>query len=391
MKQILFLYIITALKYPIYDYKWQLSRINEYYKKDNILLEKFSLQIPSKCEHFANQITFSEDFKHSINSFFGVKDIYYGNFKDSINRIIPVVIKYFGNDNINKIILENNESFHINHNQSNEVEIIENLKKMFLKQSHLEGTKFCSESKGIDRFIDLWNHNKSKLLKIIYLNNNIQLLLLPILQLANEKEISSSNNQRKYQIPKVYEICGNTMYQSYDGQLLLNYFNSSFELKLKITKQLIIGMEQFTEGISGFRIYLTDFNADNVVFNEETEEISFIDLDNVIIVDSTKILEVKSHTHEFIECLGCFAYIPEEICSAYISDLNYFAICQFLREDLYKNVKNGFLYPIPKKYHRKLMYLLDTCFNYSSMLKQKYASRYAIMKELLNEIDNIIM
>jgi hypothetical protein len=35
-----------------------------------------------------------------------------------------------------------------------------------------------------------------------------------------------------------------------------------------------------------------------------------------------------SHVHEKIECKGCFAYVPEEICQHHISDLNVFSVCQ---------------------------------------------------------------
>lgn len=61
---------------------------------------------------------------------------------------------------------------------------------------------------------------------------------------------------------------------------------------------------------------------------------TFVDLDNSLIVDS-KQFETSAlpdwyqiHRHEQIECNGCFAYVPEEICSHHLSDLNLFSVCQ---------------------------------------------------------------
>lgn len=84
------------------------------------------------------------------------------------------------------------------------------------------------------------------------------------------------------------------------------------------------------------RIYLTDLTPDNIVVDAHTLRTTFVDLDNSLIVDS-KQFEASAlpqpdwhriHRHEQIECNGCFAYVPEEICSHQLSDLNLFAVCQ---------------------------------------------------------------
>lgn len=85
------------------------------------------------------------------------------------------------------------------------------------------------------------------------------------------------------------------------------------------------------------RIYLTDLTPDNIVVNAHTLRTIFVDLDNSLIVDSTVDAETSRsppsdwhqiHRHEQIECNGCFAYVPEEICSHHLSDLNMFSVCQ---------------------------------------------------------------
>lgn len=91
-----------------------------------------------------------------------------------------------------------------------------------------------------------------------------------------------------------------------------------------------------------FRIYLTDATPDNIAVDETTLEISYVDLDNVLIVDSL-VYDAKEnyelnvpetwnniYKHEYIECDNCFAYIPDEICAHQLSDINLFAACQVL-------------------------------------------------------------
>lgn len=68
----------------------------------------------------------------------------------------------------------------------------------------------------------------------------------------------------------------------------------------------------------------------------ETLKVTFIDLDNVIMVAANATNKkgirpakwLKTHKHEKIPCDGCFAYIPEEIGKHHRSDINLFAICQ---------------------------------------------------------------
>lgn len=78
------------------------------------------------------------------------------------------------------------------------------------------------------------------------------------------------------------------------------------------------------------RIYLTDATPDNIVVDATTFDVTFIDLDNLFLVDSEILTNNGiTHRHEKIDCDGmCFAYVPEELCSYHLSDINLFAICQ---------------------------------------------------------------
>lgn len=82
--------------------------------------------------------------------------------------------------------------------------------------------------------------------------------------------------------------------------------------------------------------------GDNIVVDEQTFNVSFIDLDNIVIVDSKQqhhsatSMWHKIHVHEKIECNGCFAYVPSDLCAHHLSDLNVYAVCQVIIKNITK-------------------------------------------------------
>lgn len=82
---------------------------------------------------------------------------------------------------------------------------------------------------------------------------------------------------------------------------------------------------------SSFSIYLTDATPDNIVVDRETLQVAFVDLDSLQLVDSSAFpVESKIHRHEKIDCDRCFAYVPDELCSHRLSDINLFSVCQVI-------------------------------------------------------------
>lgn len=79
---------------------------------------------------------------------------------------------------------------------------------------------------------------------------------------------------------------------------------------------------------SVYRIYFTDATPDNVVVNKATLRLTFVDLDSLLIVDSHAIQTNHVNRHEQIDCEHCFAFIPDELCSHQLSDINLFSVCQ---------------------------------------------------------------
>lgn len=104
------------------------------------------------------------------------------------------------------------------------------------------------------------------------------------------------------------------------------------------------------------RIYLTDATPDNIVVDESTLAIAYIDLDNVLMVDSSAYNDSSSkkplhwdqiHRHEIIDCDNCFSYVPDELCAHHLSDINLFATCQLLIKASHSSEQRGLLHSIP--------------------------------------------
>lgn len=136
------------------------------------------------------------------------------------------------------------------------------------------------------------------------------------------------------------------------GRRLAEFYGREFGVRAPIARQLLLAGIRFTVGVEGFRyggkhevvhgfdltacvsrFYLTDVTADNVVVSIEDDEqmrVAFVDLDSVIVVDSSALpasSPAPVHRHEPIACSGCFAYDPETVAGHRTSDFNLYAIC----------------------------------------------------------------
>lgn len=127
-------------------------------------------------------------------------------------------------------------------------------------------------------------------------------------------------------VPKFIGNCGLYLMESYGGATLDSFYKSDVKQRLTIAKNILIGGLSLTSGFEGLKIYLTDATRDNIAVDEETLEVTFIDLDDVII--QTTDLKEDIHRHRRIECDNCFAYSTDAICGASISDINIYTICQ---------------------------------------------------------------
>ena len=249
------------------------------------------------------------------------------------------------------------------------------LKKQLLRKiENLQGIQYVP-AKTLDQCINNLQVHHPKLPSVaiwLYVLVNVQLVIMQLLY------------ERNFPVPLTPYVCGFTMFQTYAGKDLNHFFQAEFKIKSLIAQQLLEAALKFSYGFDNYRLYITDLTADNVVYDKQLNKLTFIDLDTIFIVDSTQAIYKSSvHKYEYIECNGCFAYSTEDIASYNISDVNIFTACQFLREDLYKDLIKGFLYPLPSsivKLYPNLRLLIDKCVDCPPNLCQQ---RFTVAQQLI--------
>ncbi|KAM7345971.1 uncharacterized protein ACRADG_012022 isoform 1-T3 [Cochliomyia hominivorax] len=341
---------------------------SQYFENDiKYCAQCFEPQVP-QCLKFFKQIATHDEFSlmHLLN-FLPQKPCKRNN---QLIQLQPynetIIAKYFYK---NTFKMDNNSQ-------------ISDIKKAFLvKQENLQGMQFMP-LKSLDQFIKHLQSYQPKLNEISiwhYLLHDVQSIILPILE------------QLEFPVPHTYAICGFTLYQHFKGQDLYHFFQATFLQKLEISSQLLEAALKFSYGFNQYRLYITDFTADNIVFDILSNKLYFIDLDTIFIVDSTKAkFKSLTHKHEYIECPGCFAYSADDIASYHISDINIYLTCQFLREDLYHDRSKGFLYPIPEEIseiYPEFKQLLNKCVDCKDYL---CLERFTVAKKLLKEFKKIL-
>uniref|UniRef100_A0A182W897 PIP49_C domain-containing protein n=1 Tax=Anopheles minimus TaxID=112268 RepID=A0A182W897_9DIPT len=300
----------------------------------------------TKCDNFDKLfVPHAESFFNRINSISNSHMTRIGTFSKSNNL---AVLKHINRDNaIEKLLSEfcefysqpNHSCTSWKHDGSTE-EAKQFIKESILDSTRIEGCIFCPTTgsrQALQRFLDLFNSADNELWHLLAIRTNVEPLLL---------KLFATRNTTVY-VPKLLGTVGFSFIESYDGRTLEHYYDHPLATRVLIAAELIKAAFSFTEGIHGFRIYLTDINPDNVVVHVGNDgrnvKVSIVDLDNVIILDSRdKTFSTHQnayHVQGRIECDRCFAYVQEDICRYRNSDLNLFATCQLLLEN--QNGKYG--------------------------------------------------
>ncbi|XP_018398867.1 PREDICTED: deleted in autism protein 1 homolog [Cyphomyrmex costatus] len=155
-------------------------------------------------------------------------------------------------------------------------------------------------------------------------------------------------------VPRYFGACGRIIIEEYVGLPLSDYYDKSWIQRVKIASSLLNAAYLFTFKNNMFGFYLTDISADNIAVDDENVA-KFIDLENIIIVDKNISQEdepkewQKIHNTIHFDCPNCFAFSSKDICNHYLSDHNYYAICQvlLLNSGNENQFPGGFLHDIP--------------------------------------------
>uniref|UniRef100_A0A1Q3F484 Protein-kinase domain of fam69 n=1 Tax=Culex tarsalis TaxID=7177 RepID=A0A1Q3F484_CULTA len=294
------------------------------------------------CAQWANFVTIdSSNSWNQLSCRFNPHGVSYGLLSSGQKAVIKKLNKNRAVEALRDAICDELGITRSNCKFSSDANVIQVLRRKVLEQE-LEGCIICPswDETALNRLLN--EFKGSELLKLILLKVNVQPLLLELFE------------RRGFPVPKVIFQGGFQLLESFDGNALVNFYDSPLNTRLIIAKKLIEASFRFTEGVNGFRFYLTDINPDNIavrILPDGTAQVSFIDLDNVIILDSqSKQLDRRTkarNVHSRIDCDGCFAYVQEDLCSYWHSDINQFAICQLLYENLNGAREGGFLHVSP--------------------------------------------
>lgn len=294
------------------------------------------------CGHLANRVTIDPSNPwNQLTCRYNPHGVSYGLLSSGKKAVIKKLNKNRAIEALRDAVCDELGITHSNCKFKSDENILKVLRRKVLAQE-LEGCIICpsKDEKALNRILDWFKG--TELLKLILLQVNVQPLLLELF------------DGHGFPVPTVIFQGGFQLLESFDGNALVNFYDSLLNTRLRIAKELIQASFRFTEGINGFRFYLTDINPDNIAVQAQPSgsfQVSFIDLDNVIILDSqSNQLDSRSkarHIHSRIDCDGCFAYVQEDLCSYQRSDINQFAICQLLYENLNGDREGGFLHIQP--------------------------------------------
>ncbi|XP_052861828.1 uncharacterized protein LOC128268686 [Anopheles cruzii] len=257
-----------------------------------------------------------------------------------------------------------------------------------LDKRRVEGCIFCppnTKHLSLQRFLSMIEPTATELWKLLVVRANAEPLILKLL----------SQQQRSFPVPTLLHSFGFSIIESFDGEPLNNFYDHQPSVRMMIARELIKAAFRFTEGAAGFRFYLTDLSPDNVAIklteDSKTVSVSLVDLDNIIVLDSLAdgFSSNRHHVHGKIECDGCFAYVQDDVCGHRSSDLNYFAVCQLLHENLNGNAEVGLLHLADEVTDAAqiLHELLDECVHCQP---PSCRNRSIILEEMLNVLDQCL-
>ncbi|KAG4068910.1 hypothetical protein HA402_005058 [Bradysia odoriphaga] len=373
--KILLITIVTLKYLPAFQ-KDERQRWLEYCHDDNTKCPNcFDETIKSDCDNFLDKVEVESSFDLEVSSLFGNRKIQYATY-DQQNVILKYLVSDGNFDHLqSKCCNGSDDCEHLWKNKSLVETLKTELMRVFKTKHNAAGFQICPTD-AVTRFMEVFSDQKVN--SWVLLNLNVEPLVVNAL------------SRRNFSVPKLLGLCGFVTLQSNNGLPLYSFYDQSFAVRLLIAKNLLSAALEFSYGVEGFRIYLTDATADNIVVDATTFDVTFVDLDDVFVVDSTTCLSSQVvHRHEKIDCDGmCFAYVPDELCSYHLSDINLFAICQLFVKDVNRMPDYGLLHSVPdtiSTQNPELQQLINQCIDGNID-----GDRFVTVKLLLELINKVL-
>lgn len=205
------------------------------------------------CEELKLNTSLNFDrLNYCIFNLISVKNVYFGKYNSD-----DIVIKKLAETSRLQMISNKNQNLTVNH-----------LKK-FLEKDELN-QHFC-DSEVINHFLHSFK-DKSMANIFTILRVNPEPLILELFK-----------QEHNWPTPKLYGYCGRCVVVKNDGVSLNEMINVDWYYRAFVALQLLDAAEKFTLAHPLFRLYLTDISLDNIVVDKDNFQISFIDLEHVIL------------------------------------------------------------------------------------------------------------
>ncbi|XP_076642294.1 divergent protein kinase domain 2A [Halictus rubicundus] len=292
--------------------------------------------------------------------FFGVKNVFFGRLNDN-NIVLKKLARSFELNKFDQMLCQNKNFFHICASNLREAtnaidnvdfyELIKQEVTLDFTKDNLSRLRVCPTEQRLSNLLQqVYRNNQYVDKQTLDINIWTSIVLNPeplLLQILSTEE--------NWPVPRYLGACGRIILEEYVGLPLINYYYKPWLLRAKLTSSLLNSAYIFTFQSSDFAFYLTDVSADNIAV-DSNNNVKFIDLENVIVVDKNFVPEEELETwnqlqenNENFSCSKCLIYSSADICSHRISDHNYYAICKMLLEfDVNDNLLSGeFLHNIP--------------------------------------------
>ena len=135
--------------------------------------------------------------------------------------------------------------------------------------------------------------------------------------------------RENWPFPNYYGSCGRVIIESYHGKTLNNFIEHDFLTRAKISKLLLEALKTLTTNEHNVSLYLLDLGYENVSYDEPSDKIYFIDVEDVLIVDKLAARNETSYVMPFDDCSGettdCLKYQAEELCQFRDVDINFYS------------------------------------------------------------------
>ncbi|RNA17123.1 deleted in autism 1 [Brachionus plicatilis] len=179
---------------------------------------------------------------------------------------------------------------------------------------------FLTYSKSMENLEDFYDHNLA-LLTILKINPE------PIvLQILPKKD--------GWPFPEFFGSCGRIIVESLEDKTIDQYYNSPFQMRIKIAKRLLEAIKELEYNKFDIGVYLLDLGLENISYDEQNDKIYFIDAENVFLVDKLKIKAEHGEDFEnllnsdFEECGqygDCLSFNLDKMCESTQVDLNIYS------------------------------------------------------------------